>query len=64
MTGNLDAGARRVPLEVNKQVADQGQREDAAAKVDVRNYPFNWWDLLLFMMPIATIAFAMFWEAE
>lgn len=50
-------------MEANKQVADQGPREDAAATVDVRNHPFDWWDLLLIMMPVATVAFTMFWEA-
>jgi hypothetical protein len=64
MTSDLDAGARRALIEVNKEVADQQQREDAAAKVDVRNHPFDWWDLFLFVMPIATIVFAMFSEAE
>lgn len=64
MTGGLDAGARRALREVNKQLPDQGQREDAAANVDVRNHPFDWWDLFLFVMPIAIIVFAMFWEAE
>ena len=47
-----------------QQFAGQGQRENAATKVDARNRPFGWWDLLLFVMPIATIVFAMFWEAE
>jgi hypothetical protein len=64
MTGDLDGEARPTLVEVNKQVADQGRREDAAAKVNVRNHPFDWWDLLLFAMPIATIVFAMFSEAE
>ena len=64
MTGDLDAGARRALMEVNKQFADQGQREGAAAKVNVRNHPFDWWDLLLFVMPIATTVFVIFWEAE
>jgi hypothetical protein len=49
---------------VNKQFAYEQQREDAAAKMDMRNHPFDWWDLLLFAMPIAAIVFAMFWEAE
>jgi hypothetical protein len=64
MTGNRNAGARRALTEVSKPFADQGQREGAAAKVDVRSHSFDWWDLLLFAMPIATIVFAMFWEAE
>ena len=51
----------RALTEVSKPFADQGQREGAAAKVDVRSHPFDWWDLLLFAMPIATIVFAMFW---
>lgn len=64
MTGDLDAGDRRALTEVNKQFADEQQREDAAAKMDMRNHPFDWWDLLLFAMPIAAIVFATFWEAE
>lgn len=65
MTGNLDAGSQQaLVVEVNKQFTGQEQREDATAKVDVRNHPFDWWDLLLIAMPIATIAFAMFSEAE
>jgi hypothetical protein len=64
MTGDLDAGARRALIEANKQFADQQQREDAAAKVHVRNHPFDWWDLFLFAMPIATIVFAMWSESE
>jgi hypothetical protein len=64
MTGNVNAGARRALTEVGKPFADQGQREGAAAKVDVRSHSFDWWDLLLFAMPIATIVFAMYWEAE
>jgi hypothetical protein len=59
MTGDPDAGARRAPVEVNKLFADQGQREDAAAKADVRNHPFDWWDLLLIVMPIAAIVSTM-----
>ena len=64
MTGGLDAGARRALTEVSKQLADQGQRNDATATADVRNHPFDWWDLLLFVMPIATIVFTQFWEAQ
>lgn len=64
MTGCLDAGTRRAPGEVNKQFADQRQREDAPTKADVRNHPFGWWDLLLFALPMTTIVFAIFWEAE
>jgi len=42
----------------------QEQREDAAAKTGVRRHPFDWWDLLLIMMPVATIVLAMWLEAE
>lgn len=51
-------------FDVEKPRAAQVQREDAAAEMDVRHYPFDWWDFLLFMMPVATIVFAMFSEAE
>jgi hypothetical protein len=64
MTGDLDAGARRALMEVNKQVADQGQREDAAGKASAWYHPFDWRDLLLFMMPVTAIVIAMFWGAE
>jgi SHS2 domain-containing protein len=64
MTGELDAGARRALMEVNKEVADQQRREGTVAKMDMRNHPFDWWDLLLFVMPIASIVFVMFSEAE
>jgi hypothetical protein len=63
MTGDPDAGARRAPMDVNKEVADQGQREDAAAKVVVRSHPFSWWDLVLFVTPVAIVVIGMFWEA-
>jgi hypothetical protein len=65
MAGNLDAGSQQaLVVEVNKQFTGQEQQEDAGAKVDVRHHPFDWWDLLVFMMPVATIVFAMWFEAE
>lgn len=64
MTGEIHSGTRRSPVEANKQLAGEKQREDAAVKVSAWHHPFDWRDLLLFMMPVATIAFAMFWEAE
>ncbi|MGD9714303.1 MAG: hypothetical protein AB7V46_19905 [Thermomicrobiales bacterium] len=65
MTGDRDPGARQALLEVSQQhSAIQGQREDAAADVAVPNHPFNWWDLLLVVMPVATIVFAMLWGTE
>jgi hypothetical protein len=51
-------------FDVEKPGAAQEQQEDAAVKMDVRHHPFDWWDLLLFMVPVATIVFAMWCEAE
>jgi hypothetical protein len=51
-------------MEVNKQFTDQGQRENDATKMDVEKHPFDWWDLLLIMMPITAVVLTMFWEAE
>jgi hypothetical protein len=59
MTGRLDGF-----VELNKQFADQRQRENAAGNADVRNHPFDWSDVLLIVMPVATMVFAMFWAAE
>jgi hypothetical protein len=64
MTGDLDAKSQQALVEVNKKFTDQEQREDAATKMDMRNHPFDWWDLLLVVMPIAAIVVAMFSEAE
>ena len=65
MAGNLDAGSQQAfVVEVKKQFNGQEQQEDAAAKTDVRHHPFDWWDLLLFMIPVATIVFAMWSEAD
>ena len=64
MKGNLSTGVRRAPMEVNKQFTDQGQRENDATKMDVEKHPFDWWDLLLIMMPITAVVLTMFWEAE
>jgi hypothetical protein len=63
MTGDPGAGARQTPAEVNKQFTEQEQREDAAAKMHVRHHPFDWWDFVLIMMPIAIIALAMWRDA-
>src|SRR5262245_26556046 len=62
MTGDPDAGARQAPADVNKQFTKQEQRKDAAAKMNAWYHPFNWWDLLLFMTPIAIIALSMWWD--
>lgn len=42
----------------------QEQREGATVKASAWYHPFDWRDLLLFAMPVATIVLAMFWEAE
>jgi hypothetical protein len=49
---------------VEERRADQEQLEDAAAKMGVRHHPFDWWDFLLFVMPIATIVLGMWLESE
>ena len=64
MTSEIHAGTRRSPVGVNKQLTGQEQREDAVVKVSAWYHPFDWRDLLLFTMPVATIVFAVFWEAE
>jgi hypothetical protein len=64
MTGDLDAGARQALVEVNGQVADQGQRDDAAAKAGAWYHPFDWRDLLLLVMPVTATVIAMLWQAE
>ena len=38
--------------------------EDAPKKANVRNHPFDWWDLFVLALPMTTIVFAIFWEAE
>lgn len=63
MTGDRDAGARRALMEVDKQSADQGQRGDAAAKINAWLHPFDWQDLLLITIPIATTVLTMWWDA-
>jgi hypothetical protein len=64
MTGEIHAGTRHSPVEVSKQLTGQEQRKNKAVKASAWYHPFDRWDLLLFMMPVATIVFAMFWEAE
>jgi len=56
-------------VELNKQVADQegradqAQEKDAARQTNDRHHPFDWWDFLLLMMPIATVVLTMWWDA-
>ena len=64
MTGDIHAGTQRSPVEVNKLLTGQEQREDAPVKASAWYHPFDRWDLLLFLMPVATIVFAMLWEVE
>ena len=64
MTGDPDAGPRQTPAEVNKQFTEHEQRENSAAKTQVRYHPFDWRDFLLFMLPIAIIALAMWRDAQ
>jgi len=56
-------------VELNKQVAvqegraDQAQAKDAARETNDRHHPFDWWDLVLFMMPVAILVFTTWWDA-
>ena len=56
-------------VELNKQVAgqegraDQAQEKDAAPESNDRRHPFDWWDFLLLMTPIATVVLTMWWDA-
>mgnify|MGYP003575132032 FL=1 len=55
MTGEVDAATRRAPVGVNEQLTGQEQRQDAAVKANAWYHPFDWWDLLLLIVPIAII---------
>ena len=54
-------------VELNKQVAGQegraDQAQDAARETNDRHHPFDWWDFLLLMTPIATVVLTMWWDA-
>jgi hypothetical protein len=56
-------------VELNKQVAAQERRagqapeEDAARETNAWRRPFDWWDFVLIMMPIATVVLTMWWDA-
>ena len=64
MKSDLDA-----LVELNKQAAvqavraDQAQEKDAAPESNDRRHPFDWWDFVLFTMPIATVVLTMCWDA-
>ena len=66
MTGNPKAGSQQALVEMNKQFTGQEQGEDAAAavKVDPWYHPFDWWDFLLLIVPIAITVFAIWWGPE
>ena len=62
MKSDLDA-----LVELNKQLAGQegraDQAQDAARETNDRRHPFDWWDFLLLMTPIATVVLTMWWDA-
>lgn len=64
MAGDVAAGSRQPSLKRKHRPADQKRPEDGVAPMGARRHPFDWWDLVLFMLPIAAIVLTMCGDAS